>query len=264
MKLNQSVQKGIAILRAAGTKPSGETASGLTRSVGLPWTTTVRLIRTLEAEGFLRRLPDTDRYVLGPELARLARSGDHGSLLAAVARPALERLADELGETVNLTVVQPNGRLEVLEQVDPPRLLRPTDYAGVVYPLHASSIGKLLLSTYDDVRLDAILSSPLPRYAQATITSPEALRDEIERIRATGFSTAVDELEDGLAALSVGVVNDGELIGMVSVSGPSSRFDATARAAALERVQEAAKTIQRQIVDGGAPSASRQVARGTA
>ncbi len=264
MKLNQSVRKAIAILRAPGLQAGGETASGLAREAGLPWATAVRLIRTLENEGFLFRLPEGDRYVLGFDLVRLARVDDQTRLLAAIARPTLERLTDEVGETVNLTVVRVDGRLEVVEQIDPPRLIRTTDLPGQPYPLHATSIGKLLLATYDDALLAEFLSSPLERHARATITDPDGLREELARVRASGHSTAVDELEDGLAALSVGVRDaDGQLLAMLSVSGPSFRFDERARMAALEPARNAAETIER-LIAGEETRPGRPVSRGVA
>ncbi len=255
MKLNQSVKKAIAILRAASVDTSGATASALARGAGLPWATAVRLIRTLEDEGFLSRLPDSDRYVLGFELIRLGRAGDQGVFLKTVALPQLRRLAEDVGETVNLTAVRPDGAFEVVEHIDPPRLIAPVRFSGEPYPLHASSIGKLLLASYDGARLEEFLAEPLPSYTSATITDPGALQAEIAQIREQGYSVAVDELEDGLAALSVAVTGaERELLAIVSVSGPSFRFDEAARAAALDPVREAVGAIERRIA--GRPAAA--------
>jgi DNA-binding IclR family transcriptional regulator len=262
VKLNQSVTKAIAILRAAGAQPGGETASGLARQTGLPWATAVRLIRTLESEGFLFRLPEGDRYVLGFDLMRLSRADDQTRLLAAVARATLERLTDEVGETVNLTLVRADGRLEVVEQIDPPRMIRTMDLLGQPYPLHATSIGKLLLATYDDALLDEYLAAPLERHAPGTITDPEALREELVRVRADGYSVAIDELEEGLAALSVAVRHPGgDLLGMLTVSGPSFRFHDDARVAALEPARAAAATIGRLVAGGQHTRPARTVMR---
>ncbi len=161
MKLNQSVQRAIAILRAAASQPVGETASGLARQTELPWTTTVRLIRTLEHEGFLQRLPDSDRYLPGLDLLRLTSSGTESRMLTALASAPLERLVKQVEETVNLTLVVAGGQLDVVAQLDPPRLIRPANYIGRWFPEHASSIGKLLLASYDDQRVAAFLQTPL-------------------------------------------------------------------------------------------------------
>jgi DNA-binding IclR family transcriptional regulator len=248
VKLNQSVQRAAAILRAASQREDGETASGLARAAGLPWTTTVRLIRTLEEEGFLTRIGGGKRYAVGLDLIRLARARDDADVIAPLARPLLEKLAAEVEETVNLTLVGPDGKLDVVEQVDPDRILVTATWTGRPYPLHASSIGKLLLAGYDDAALEEVLSRPLPRLASGTLTDPDRLREEVARIRATGVSETVDELEDGLATISVGVA-DGRrgLAAMVSVSGPSSRFDSSARAAALDPLQRAVVAIEKRL-----------------
>ena len=244
MKLNQSVQKAAAILRAAASQP--DTASGLARRAELPWATAVRLIRTLEHEGFLHRLPNGKRYVPGFELLRLASS--ESRMLTAIATEPLERLVEEVAESVNLTVVLPGGRLDVVAQFDPPKLIRSASYIGRWYPEHASSIGKLLLADYDEGARSSILKTPLERYASATITDLDELAAELLRIRRNGYSTAVDELEEGLAAISVGVTDGGgQLVAMISVSGPSSRFDDTRRREALEHLRDTAGVIERAL-----------------
>jgi len=260
LKLNQSVQKAVAILRAAASQPGGDTASGLARRAQLPWATAVRLIRTLEHERFLLRLPN-DRYVPGFELIWLANNGSASGALTALATGPLERLVEQVGETVNLTVVLPGGQLEVVTQIDPPRLMRSANYIGRWYPEHASSIGKLFLAQYEDERLVKVLRLPLERYASATIVDLDDLTAELARVRRDGYSTAVDELEEGLAALSVGVAGpDGDLVAIVSASGPSSRFDETKRNKALPLVRDAVAAIEQALAGEGAdePSLARR------
>jgi|SRR5581483_690113 len=260
--LNKSVQKALAILRSAASDAGGETAAGLARRTGLPWATAVRFIRTLEAEGFLFRLPESDRYVLGLEALQLGRGADEARLLAAIARPALERLAAGLQETVNLTVVRADGSLEVVEEIDSPRLLRTVGWDRP-YPLHATSIGKLLLATYDERVLDGFLAAPLERYTGSTIWDPGRLRAELARVRETGFGEAVDELEEGLTGISVGVRNPrGELLAMITVSGPTFRLDAAARSAARQPLRDAAARIETLLV-GETVRPGRAAAPGT-
>jgi DNA-binding IclR family transcriptional regulator len=258
VKLNQSVQRATAILRVAAAAGGGETASGLARRTELPWATTIRLIRTLEHEGLLLRLPASDRYVPGPALLGLATQDASAALVTGVAMPELERLVREVEETVTLTIVHPGGLLDVVEQLDPPRLMRSANYIGRWYPEHASSIGKLMLAEYDDDRLRAVLSQPLRRFGPATVTDMDELRADLARIRQLGYSTAVDELEEGLAAVSIGVRNPkGTLLAMLSASGPTSRFDETKRHAALVHLRRTAAAIERALADGGSSLGAR-------
>jgi DNA-binding IclR family transcriptional regulator len=258
MKLNQSVQRAAAVLRTAASPPGGETASGISRRANLPWATTVRLIRTLEHEGLLLRLPASDRYVPGPTLLGLITGDASAALITSVAMPELERLVREVEESMNLTIVH-GGRLDVVEQLDPPRLMRPANYIGRWYPEHASSIGKLLLAEYDEERLRAVVEEPLQRFGPASLTTMDDLRADLAGIRKHGYSVAVDELEEGLAAISIGVRSpDGVLVAMLSASGPSSRFDEKKRRAALVHMRQAAAAVERTLAppDGTAEQAS--------
>src|SRR3954471_9310352 len=99
-KLNQSVQKAITLLRATAASSDGTSVSALARAAGPPRATALRLIQTMEHEGLLLRVPQDDRVLLGPELVRLARRVDMGTLLREIARGALGQLREAVRETV--------------------------------------------------------------------------------------------------------------------------------------------------------------------
>src|ERR687887_1623274 len=94
-KLNQSVQKAIALLRATAASSEGASVSALARAAGLPRATALRLIQTMERDGFLLRVPESDRVLLGPELVRLARQVDTAILLHEVARGRLGEMSEK-------------------------------------------------------------------------------------------------------------------------------------------------------------------------
>jgi IclR family transcriptional regulator, acetate operon repressor len=241
------VQKAAAILRAAAERPSGVSVSALARAAGLPRATALRLVRTLESEGLLVRFPEHDRVVLGLELQRLARSVDVRELLIEASRRPLEALADETRETITLTIVEPDGTLAVVKQIDPPHLLKVADWLGRRYPLHASSSGKLLLSTLSDEQLATTLCAPLERLTKWTITDADRLRRELDDVRASGYATIVDELELGIASISIGIRVRQRLAGMLNVTGPTMRFDVAARELAVPRALAAARSVERAV-----------------
>jgi IclR family acetate operon transcriptional repressor len=244
MKLNQSVQRATAILRAAADRADGETASGLARASGLSTSTALRLIHTLEREGFLARRSD-GRYEIGLALARLGRGAEAGDLVDAATRAALDRLAAETHETVTLSVVRGGEALDVVLQIDTPHMVKAISWVGRRYPLHASSSGKVLLATLDSARLDRFLLGELERRTEATLTDADELRREIERVRARGYADIVDELEDGLASVSVPITDgEGRLSAILNVTGPTFRFDAERRTAAVTLMQAAASQIE--------------------
>ena len=182
------------------------------------------MIQTLEQEGFLLRIPGDDRVLLGPELLRLARNTDEQLLLREVSRPIISDLVATIRETVTLSVVAPDAGLDVVHQVDAPAQLRPQSWVGQRFPLHASASGKVLVATYDEERLDAVPRSSRSRGSPpSTITTAEALRAELERVREQRYAVSRDEEEEGLSGISTGIRGPGdELLGVLPWAAPPS------------------------------------------
>lgn len=250
-KLNQSVHKAMALLRATAEHGEGASVSALARAAGLPRATALRLIQTMEAEGILVRVPAADRVLLGPELIRLARAVDAGTVLLELAQPRLAELSEAVRETVTLSVIEPDGGLALVHQVDGPQHLVPRSWLGLRFPMHASSSGKVVLSTYDKQRIERFLREPLARLTPSTIATRRALRKELAQVRAQGFATTVDELEEGLAGVSVGIFSDARsLLGTVNVSGLSQRFDEATRRQTAERARGVVDDIESALQRG--------------
>ncbi len=242
------MQKAVSLLRQTAARTDGASVSALARAAGLPRATALRLIQTMESEGLLLRIPDEDRVLLGPELVRLARHVDLGSLLREAGRNRLDELSAQVGETVTLSVVAPDGDLDVVYQVSGPQHLVPRSWLGQRFPLHASSSGKVLLAMTDDLDIKRLLPGPLRRLTPHTITSRLELRLELERVRTRGHADTVDELEEGLAGISVGIFGDaGALVGTINVNGLTQRLDEAARQRAIEHMRPVARGIEADL-----------------
>jgi DNA-binding IclR family transcriptional regulator len=223
-KRNHSVKKAIALLRAAAAD-GAPSVSALARAAGIPRATAVRLVITLEDEGFLVRVGDGERVVLGPDLVQLARGADESGAVVELAREPLRELGEQVRETVTLSVVARDVQLDLVDQVDGPHHIRPGNWVGQRFPLHASSTGKILLASLDEARLEQLLSQPLVALTQSTITEPKRLRAELARVRWRRYATTFDELEEGLSGVSVGVFSPGgSLLAVVNVIGPTQRL----------------------------------------
>lgn len=233
------------LLRATATHPDGASVSALARAAELPRATALRLIQTMEREGLLLRVPEADRVLLGPELIRLARGVDMGTVLRELAGARLGELSDTVRETVTLSVVASDGGLDLVHQVDGPQHLVPRSWLGRRFPMHASSSGKILLASYDEDRLERFLREPLPALTPATITTARALRRELKSVREHGYAATVDEIEQGLAGVSMGIFSEtGALLGVINVSGLSQRLDQAARQRAVEHMRAVVDDLQ--------------------
>jgi DNA-binding IclR family transcriptional regulator len=90
-----------------------------------------------------------------------------------------------------------------------------------------------------------LLREPLQKLTPSTITTPRALRSQLKRVRELGYAATVDEMEQGLAGVSVGIFNETRmLIGVINVSGLSQRLDTAGRQRAVEHVRRVVEGLE--------------------
>jgi IclR family acetate operon transcriptional repressor len=198
----------------------------LATQTGLPKSTTSRLVSALERHGLVQRAGGLRP---GPVLLRFAQR-DLGASLVALADEALQTLADESGETINLAVPTPLG-VEHLAQRDSRHFVGATNWVGVRVPHDRTANGKVFLA------FGAVAADDHP-----------ALEQELATVRRRGYATAVDELEVGLSALAAPVFGPGgDVVAALSISGPTSRLN-TRRIARLAPVlREQAGNLSRRL-----------------
>jgi DNA-binding IclR family transcriptional regulator len=188
-------------------------ASGLARS------TTSRLLAALEANALLQRDED-GAYSSGSLFALYAARHDPWSGLVRLARPVLERLRDETGETANLAAPRGDAVVQIA-QVDSRYVLGARDWTQVTVPGHLSATGKVLYA-YD--RLTAP-TGRLEKPTRRSLGTGAGLRRQLGEIRRRGYATTYEELEIGLNAVAAPVFGAaGAVIAAIGVSGPSARL----------------------------------------
>jgi IclR family acetate operon transcriptional repressor len=198
----------------------------LGRGLGVHKATASRLAATLADGGLIERDPVSDRYRLGFGLIRLVGAAMASIDLVRTAHPVLEELADRTRETVNIGVLSGSGVVYV-DQVSSAHLVASTNWVGRRTPLHASSSGKVLLAHMPEAERQPVLARPLEAVTPRTATDPAALLRQLEEVRARGYATIRDELEQGLNAVAAPVRQlSGEVVAALSVSGPSFRVRA--------------------------------------
>ena len=185
-----------------------------------------RLLGTLVARGYAAQSPNSGRYLLGYKLLELT-SGlqDRLHRLKTAARPHLEAIQAETGETTNLVVLE--GRDVVyVDKVDGTRSVRLFLEVGRAIPAHTSGAGKAILAWRSPEDVAALLgASPLQASTSHTITTLDALEQDLKRIRRRGFATDNEEHEEGVGCVGTPVFDHrGVSIAAMSVSGPTSRI----------------------------------------
>jgi IclR family transcriptional regulator, acetate operon repressor len=188
---------------------------------GLPKSTASRLLGSLERAGLVQRDGVRGGVRPGPALLRFAQRGVDGDDIAALADGALRELAAISGETVNLAVPAHDGP-DTIAEIETDHVLGTGGWVGRRgIPQHASAFGKVFIA-FGAARLPR---GELVAVAPRTITDRRRFETELARIRAVGYATAVDELEEGLAAVAAPVRGAlGEVVAALAISGPTLRM----------------------------------------
>lgn len=206
---------------------------------GLNKATAHRLLAALQSEGFVERAGHNAEYRLGRALMALGVQALTSDNLRLRARPYLEALADESGETATLEVPIDDSML-ILDEVSGSHFLGAAVNIGTRWPLHATSTGKAIIAFTADG--PSRLGECLAGLTSNTITEPRELRRQLGEIRRRGFAETVDELEEGFSGVATVVRGGGgEVLGALSICGPTQRLSAARRAqfgAALCRVAD--------------------------
>ncbi len=194
----------------------------LSRRSGLPKSTAHRLAEQLRAMGWLER--DQRGYRVGMRLFELGGLAAEPSLLRDPALPHLHALASRTGLAVQLGVLD-TDEVVYLERVIVGNYRLPTRQGGRM-PAYCTGLGKAMLA-FDDGAQRLVLDAELPARASGTLSTPDRLRDDLERIRSTGVAYDRQESYDGLGCVAAPIRNSGRAIGAVSVTGPIDRIDWT-------------------------------------
>ncbi len=242
----QSVDRALSVLEilaAQGEAGVTEVAAEL----GVHKSTAFRLVAVLESRGFVEQLADRGKYRLGFGVVRLAGAAAAQLDIAREGRRVCEALAADLEETVNIAILDDDRAVNV-SQARGPAALSTHNWVGQGTPLHATSSGKVLLAYAPDAVRKGVLSKELRRYTHATITDPEALRQDLDRIVEQGWGATAEEYEVGLSAVAAPVRGaDGDVVAALSVSGPSFRLDSEDFPTLARRVVSGADELSRRL-----------------
>lgn len=235
----QSVERAFALLEAIADAGGEISTSELSARSGLPVPTIHRQLQTLLALGYVRQLPSR-WYALG---ARLVRLGDHASKqLGGVARPELVELVKDLSETANLAMLD-GDHMVYIAQSPSPHAMRMFTEVGRRALLHNSGVGKAVAAGLPEEQLRAIVRrTGMPAATPQTLTTFEALADQLSTVREQGY--AVDEQEQEVGVRCYAVAVEGAPAPMaVSVIGPVSRVGGDFVDVAIPRLRAAAARI---------------------
>jgi DNA-binding IclR family transcriptional regulator len=237
------LDRSVAILDAI--KAGARTHADVVREVGLTRTTAHRLLKSLEQHGFIAYQGGYG-YRLGARLLELGATAQQEFQLRAVARPALERLARVTGESAQLYVGFMEGERICIDSVQSSSELRTIVPVGAVLPMIYGSAGKIFLAWMP--RAEQARYAAQVEQKTETTPSPDRLLNQLVTARRQGWASSAGERQPGVGSVSSPVIGPlGELLAVVSISGPTSRIGRISAKRYAPAVQEAAREIERAL-----------------
>jgi len=218
------LHKSLSILEALVSADGAIGLSELSRAVALNKATTYRILSTFESRGFVARDKETRRYTLGKQLITIAAAIGGKSDLVQLARPLMEDLHREYGETVNLAVMLDTS-IQYLLILEADRGLRMAARAGARDHICSTALGRAMLARIPPAEARRLMSKlDRPKLTANTITDINALMKVLQDVRRAGYAIDDEENEAGGRCVAVAVTDDeGAPVAALSISAPTAR-----------------------------------------
>ena len=235
-----------ALLEAVAQKSQPFTLQTMVEETGLPKPTMHRMLAQLESAGILQRDGNGRHYGTGQRLMRLAENVLLNNTTHGARHAVLTQLVRELGESCNITAFS-GSEVLYLDRVETPAPLRFYLHPGSRVPAHCSATGKLFLSQMSPAQRRRLLANvPLEAFTGNTLTTFEALDQELDQVRAQGYAFDNEEFLPGLLCLGVLVpAPHGNSNMGLAVQAPIMRFSKEKALSFLPKLQAAVAAIAR-------------------
>lgn len=232
-----TLKKAFLIFEYLGDAHASMSLDEICQRTELPKPTAYRILTELVHMNYMTKT--NHRYEIGVRFLSLAKSAFHGTRdVRELARRHMVVLRDTYGESVNFAVWE--RKHAVLIASEPSQhSFRIENKIGQVFPLHCTTIGKVIAAHLPWSTVDAIIERDgMPKQTPNTVTDPETFQKELERVRAVGYAVDDEESVEGVRCTAVPIFRSGNAIyGGLSISGPVNRMPG-------ELIERMAKDLQ--------------------
>lgn len=251
---NQSLEKGLDVLRAFNAAHRTLTLAELAQLTGMTKGSAQRTVHTLQVLGYVGKHPQTRRFQLLPKVIEIGFNYLAAHPIIRAAYPYLSQLATASGETASLT--EPVGLdMVYVAQLQTTQFIPVLTPVGMRIPMYCTSSGRAYLSPLPDAQVRALLASaPRPARTPATLTDVDAIMERIAACRQVGYATNCEELFLGDMGVAAPILNSkGQPVAAVHLSPPTSRWTLEeAQRKLAPMVLECARAIS-QAIEGATP-----------
>jgi len=203
----------------------GAALTDLADQSGMAPSTVHRLLTSLSQHGMVSHDGETGAWIIGVKAFEIGTAYLRFRKLGTISRPFLKQLMEGCGETANIAI-EDSGDVVFISQVESHAPMRAFFRPGRRGPIHASGIGKAILSTWQDSRIEALLAGrTLQHFTDKTRDTVPTLLEDIARIRMRGWSIDDEEHTLGMRCVAAPIFDEyGEAVAGISVSGPAVRL----------------------------------------
>ncbi len=222
------------------------TVEEMARIVGWPKSSVYRFVQVLRKRGLLLLDPSVGKYRLGPLIYQLGKSGLPD--LSEFARPVLERMTGESGESSFLSV-RTGWETRYATCVESPETIRFTAPLGKVVPLYAGASAKVILAFMAEEQRKAYLRTVrLKRLCTATIRDKRKLEQHLVLIYQRGYDFTQEELYHGAWGLAAPILGeDGVAVASLAITGLRFRMPQKKLPRFISLVQECAREVSENL-----------------
>lgn len=236
--LPESILRAARVLELLAAHRAPMRLSQISRTLGVSKSSVLGVLSALEKLQWLEREASGRGYRLGKGLLELSRKAFGDWDLPVLARPLMEQLAEKVGESIFLGVLQ-DEQVVILSCVEGRGHMRVTSPPGTSLPLLAAAIGKTILASMDPKEvLEVLETHDLPKFTERSISDPGQFVKEVERARTLGYAIDDEEYLRGIRAVATPVLRCHKAIGAIWVVGFSSNLS-------LPALHEAGKELVR-------------------
>lgn len=243
----QSLDRGLAVIRAFGPDRERLSLSDVARATGLTRAATRRFLLTLVKLGYMRS--DGREFSLRPRVLELGYAYLSGLAMPEVAAPHLEELVARLRESSSISVLD-GHHIVYVARVPTKRIMTVAISVGTRFPAYATSMGRVLLAGMSEEDLDRYLAeAAFEPITARTVTDPVRLREIVAEVMRQGYAIVDQELEEGLRAVAAPIRGPGDSVtAAINVSAHASRVSMAAmRTDLLPALLETAARIESDL-----------------
>lgn len=238
---NKSVKRAFEIVDELAEN-GGRRVSALADQLDMPVSTAHDYLQALVATGYVTK--EGPKYRTTTRFLEVGHRERHRLEVFKAVRDELETVADETGEHATL-MIEEDDQTIILAVQEGPDAVNLFAYPGARMPLHATAPGKAMLAHMPEDRVEEIVDDDLVAVTPQTVTDPDVLYDQLERIREQGYAVDEGERIAGMVCIAAPILDKSDRIrGSICVCGPQSRLDESRREEIAEIVQRAANVTQ--------------------